>query len=88
MPVGGVMQFPFQNPNETEEEILADWVRFQALPPEEKWAEIRRVCADGWRAIESSPQRDELVRYMEEQEELGKQAILDVVRRYHNGVLR
>ena len=76
------MQFPFQNQNETEEELLADVARFQALPPEEKWAEIRRVCAEGWRAIENSSQRNELLRYMEEQEELGKQAILDVVRRY------
>jgi len=55
---------------------------FQQLSDEEKFQQFCRVIADGWRKINESPNREAILRELDEEEEKGHQAYRDLFARF------
>jgi len=65
------------------EQVRLRYEAFQRLSPEEKLREFRAVIARGWAEIMSSPDREAILRRMDEEEERGKQVHRDLIAQYY-----
>ena len=55
---------------------------FQQLSEEEKFQQLCRVIDEGWRKINESPNREAILRELDEEEEKGHQAYRDLFARF------
>ncbi len=78
------MKVPIQFPSE-DDVIRADVARHQALTPAERYRSIRSLLNSGFHLMRFSPNPRALEDYTREQEELAKQAFLELVRRHGHG---